>query len=147
MYDNTKLVKTIKAWLKSRCNVGYGQVYTAALLADFENYCRDTGALKASPGFSAFGREMTKLGFGRKRVAGLWDMTGLELKKHIQVSQRRRKSSLKSGEKSETGRKNRASKKRANIAAKIKRAKGDSAVVARMKKESKKTNIAAGEPK
>ncbi len=144
-YDSTKLIAAIESWLTERCKVGYGQVYSGALQADFENYCAKTGALKASPGVIAFGREMNKKGFGRKRVNGLQYMTGLELKnppKH--VVERRQKRTTAVIEKSISAQKKRASQVKENVKRKIKRARDGDAVKKRMKLESKERNIAAG---
>ncbi len=145
-HDSTKLIAAIEGWLTKRCKVGYGQVYSGALQADFEDYCRETGALKASPGCIAFGREMNVKGFGRKRVAGLQFMTGLELKnppKHFVA--RHHKRTLEKIEKSISGQKKRASQVKQNVKKKIKRAKGHDAVKKRMKLETKERNVAAGE--
>ncbi len=145
-YDSTKLIAAIEGWLTKRCNVGYGQVYSGALQLDFEDYCRETGALKATPGAVAFGREMTKKGFGRKRVAGLQYITGLELNhlpKH--VVERRHKRTTETIEKSISESKTRAVQLKQNVAKKVKRVRGDAAVKKRMKLETKDRNIAAGE--
>lgn len=145
-YDNTKLIAAIEGWLTERCKVGYGQVYSGALQADFEDYCAETGALKATPGVIAFGRELNKKGFGRKRVAGLQYMTGLELNhlpKH--VVERRQKRTTAVIEKSISARKKRESQVKSNVKKTIKRAKGEDAVKRRMKLETKERNVAAGE--
>ena len=55
-HDSTKLIKAIDKWLKENCKVGFGEVYCMSLLEDFEEFCSETGALKASPGHAAFGR-------------------------------------------------------------------------------------------
>ncbi len=145
-YDNKKLIAAIESWLADRCKVGYGQVYSAALQADFEDYCAKTGAIKSSPGVIAFGREMTKKGFGRKRVSGLQYMTGIELinpPEHI--IERRQKRTAAAIEKSISESKKREGLLKNNIAKKVKRARNNDAVERRMKLETKERNVAAGD--
>lgn len=100
-YDNTKLQIAVGGWLEAKCTVGYGQVYAMELLASFENYCRETSALKASPGIIAFSREMNRREFGRKRISGLQYMTGLELIERVPVEERRLSRAIATGKRYE----------------------------------------------
>jgi hypothetical protein len=143
-YDNTTLNEALDKWLKKRCNVGYGQVYCGDLQADFEDYCRQTGAMKASPGMIVFGREMTLKGFGRKRVNGMQYMTGLELKNPRHTTERRRVKRTQSSVKADEERKARRADVKKKISAEVKKVKGDPAVKRRMKMETKQRAIDAG---
>ena len=143
-HDNTKLIKAINKWLKKNCEVGFGHVYCAALLEDFEEFCSKTGAMKASPGNSAFGREMYLKGFGKKRVNGLQHITGLSLKKPRRIVEHRLERSVKSGMEAAVERKSREVAAKKEIDQKVKDAKDDAAVKRRMKKETKQHAQDAG---
>lgn len=144
MYDNEKLEAAVTAWLESRCEVGFGQVYSVELYTDFEAFLRETKALQASPGITAFGRTLTTKGFGRKRVNGLQYVTGLELKAPVQVDPQRRAASIERGQEAEAERK----KARRSIVASVSRKKNttlqESEVDKRMRMESKERIAAAG---
>jgi len=80
MYDETKLEAAIDAWVKERAKLGYGQHYTRDLLADFEAFLAETAMLQASPGLPAFGRQLTRIGLGQRRLNGMTYRTGIMLK-------------------------------------------------------------------
>lgn len=86
VYDNTKFHIAFDRWLDERVDVGFGRVYTGDLLEDFVDFCRETKALKASPGRVIFGKRMRERGFERRKVAGVTYWTGLELKNQRQVA-------------------------------------------------------------
>lgn len=144
MYDNKKLEAAVTAWLEQHCEVGFGQVYSMELYTDFESYLRETKALQAGPGITAFGRTLTTKGFGRKRVNGLQYVTGLELKDPVKVAEQRRLASIERGQEAEAERK----KARRSIVASVSRQKNstvqESDVDERMRLESKERNINAG---
>ena len=81
-YDNTKLEKAIRSWLRARTRVGKGSVYARVLLEDFVNYARENKLLKRSPGPVPFGRMLAELRprLKKKIVAGLTHWTGIALK-------------------------------------------------------------------
>jgi len=79
VYDNTKLEAAVGKWLEVKCKVGYGMEYSGALQKSFEDFLAETAMLQCSPGVIAFGREMNRRGFGRKRFCGLQHITGLAL--------------------------------------------------------------------
>ena len=143
-HDSTTLVKAINKWLKKNCKVGYGHVYCGALLDDFEEFCSKTGAMKASPGHSAFGREMSIKGFGRRRVNGLQHITGLVLKKSRRVVEHRTERSVQSGVEAAVERKSRQKDVEAQVKGAVKDARDDAAVKRRMKKETKQHAQDAG---
>jgi hypothetical protein len=143
MHDNAKLEKAVAKWLKKNCIEGFGQVYSRALMADFEEFLRKTKLLQASPGITAFGIELNRLGFGRKRVNGLQYVTGLELKEIRQVKPARQARSQVRANKSEVERKQRVKKVKASVNSKIKRTTAVDEVDKRMKAESKKHNQSA----
>jgi hypothetical protein len=114
------------------------------LLEDFEEFCSKTGAMKASPGHSAFGREMYLKGFGKKRVNGLQHITGLTLKKPRRIVEHRLERSVQSGMDAAVERKSREKLAKKDIAALVKDARDDDAVARRMKQETKKHAQDAG---
>jgi hypothetical protein len=137
-YDQKKLSSAINKWLKKRCNVGYGQVYFGVLLADFEEFCAETGALQATPGHSVFGEALTKMGFERKRVNGLQYVTGLDMKNPPKiVVENRRAQSFVSGEVAEDERQDRAKEAQDAVQSELDTVRDDAAVKRRMKKETK----------
>jgi hypothetical protein len=79
-YNDSKLEQAFKVWLAENVKVGYGSVYSAELLADFEEWLLHSHALRSSPGPVPFGRQLKAAGFSRKRVAGLTHWVGLSLK-------------------------------------------------------------------
>lgn len=79
MYDETKLEAAVDAWAQQRAKLGYGQHYTRELLADFEAFLAETAMLQASPGMPAFGRQLTRLGCGQRRLHGVTFRTGIAL--------------------------------------------------------------------
>lgn len=91
VYDNTKLKQAVTAWLKANCKMGFGLVYSADLLADFEAYLEKTGALKSSPGPAPFGKQLLAAGLTRKRQAGLTYYEGIQLKKPVTRAAPRRR--------------------------------------------------------
>lgn len=81
MYNSTKLIKAISAWIKADCQEGFGQTYAGSLFQSFEAYLERTSALKSSPGRIAFGRELAGLKrFEKKQIGGLTHWTGIVLK-------------------------------------------------------------------
>ena len=145
-YDNKKLEAAVGKWLTKHCDVGYGEVYSGALQRSFEGFLHVTGALQSSPGDVAFGREMTRRGFGRKRKNGLQYMTGLVLKDPVgDVFVRRYQKQGDPEAKAAQSRDDRRKKARKNISARIRRIKNTDAVEKRVKLETKKRNMDAGE--
>lgn len=82
MYDNTKLEAAFAAWLEKSISLGYGEHYVGDLLADFEDFLRETKMLKRSPGVVAFGKLLAKpeLDLDKRKRLGLTFWSGLELK-------------------------------------------------------------------
>ena len=80
IYDNTKLRLAISAWLHSRCIEGFGEVYCFDLLADFVDFLSESQMLNGSPGRVVFGQELARLGFEKRKVAGLTFWAGIRLK-------------------------------------------------------------------
>lgn len=145
MYDNEKLDKALDQWLRECCEVGFGQVYSRALLMSFEVFVAREKLLQASPGMTAFGAALTRRGFGRKRVNGLQWRTGLVLKTPPAPVEEARHSpdpeKVKAVEKQIRSRKTEVKKKVQTAAEK---AKDKDEVRRRMREESKDRNIAAG---
>lgn len=81
MYDNAKLEAAFQAWLDKNVEVGFGEHYAGDLLDDFDDFLRDTGRLKRSPGRVAFGRLLRLDGrFDTRKRMGLTYWSGLTLK-------------------------------------------------------------------
>ena len=80
IYNNTKLRRAMYAWLHARCDEGFGEVYCGDLLDDFVDFLDETHMLRASPGRVVFGRELARLDFEKRKVAGLTFWAGLRLK-------------------------------------------------------------------
>lgn len=81
MYDNTKFEIAIKNWLKACCKKGFGEEYAGDLLDSFIKYCKRSKDMKRSPGRVVFGKELARLGFDRRKLAGLTYWSGLALRK------------------------------------------------------------------
>lgn len=81
MYDNSKFEIAIKNWLKTCCKKGFGEEYAGDLLDSFIAHCKATKDMKRSPGRVVFGKELARLGFDRRKLAGLTYWSGLALRK------------------------------------------------------------------
>lgn len=79
MYDQAKLEAAVDEWARQRCKLGYGQHYWLELLKDFEQFCEETGMMKASPGRVAFGRQLRRIGLEPRRLNGSAYWTGIRL--------------------------------------------------------------------
>ena len=77
---NNKLRHAIYAWLHTRCIEGFGEVYCGDLLSDFVDFLKETRMLRGSPGRIVFGKELARLGFEKRKVAGLTFWAGIRLK-------------------------------------------------------------------
>lgn len=89
MYDDTKLIEAFDTWMKSNVDLGYGEEYAGDLLADFENFLRETKMLNASPGRVAFGKQLARIELTKRKRSGLTYWCGLELKNRPNVRPRR----------------------------------------------------------
>lgn len=144
-YDHSKFEAAVTGWLATCCKVGYGQVYSGELLQSFENYLRETAALKSTPGMNAFSKEMNRREFGRKRVAGLQYMTGLELLVPIpNVVEQRLGRGIETGLKFEQDRKIREAATKDFIQAELDAKAERKAVKQRMKQETRERIANAG---
>jgi hypothetical protein len=85
-YDNTKLDLAVSAWIKDNCFESKGETYAGDLLADFETYVAQTGALKGSPGRVAFGKALARAGFEKRKHCALTYWLNLLLEKPPEVS-------------------------------------------------------------
>ncbi|TFH47678.1 MAG: hypothetical protein E4H01_07825 [Lysobacterales bacterium] len=142
MYDSTKLIAAIDAWLVKNCTVGFGEVYSGLALADFENFLRESKMLQCSPGRIAFGRELRSKEFGQKRHAGLMYYTGFELlNPPLHVEERRHGKISAAAVQAEVERKVRAKKARKAAKAEMAATQDKAAVKRRMKRETKERNI------
>jgi len=135
---STKLEIAVGKWLKAKCEIGYGTAYSGALLSSFEEFLEDTAALQTSPGVIAFGREMNRRGFGRKRINGQAHMTGLKLlDRPKNVPDRRMDRGLATMVQAEEERKEREKQVKNEVKKVMGETKAARSVKRRMKKETK----------
>jgi len=85
-YDNTKLDEAIRRWIERDCDETFGETYAGDLLASFESFCADTGAMKRSPGRVAFGKALARREFEKRKVCGLTYWAGIVLTAPPEVS-------------------------------------------------------------
>lgn len=141
MYDESKLEAAVDAWAKKRADLGFGQHYTRDLLADFEAFLAETKMLQASPGMAAFGRQMTRIGLGQRRLNGKTWRTGITLKKppkprepHTYAPTKRRQRTAKATQKRVA-----AAQRNQAVMSEDDRAKRKREIKERMKRENRKS--------
>ena len=86
-YDNTKLDLAVSRWLERECTTGGdNSAFARDLMESFVDFCKDTKALKNSPGRVAFGKALTRSGHVKIKTKGYSAWSGIELINPPEVS-------------------------------------------------------------